>query len=622
MCGICGIVGSNRDSDTTKRLVEVMVRTMIHRGPDDEGLYIDASAALAIRRLSVIDVNLGHQPFFSEDGSVVAVCNGELYNYRELKAGLKKNGHSFHSNSDAEILPHIYEEYGADLLGYINGMFGLAIWDRKNKSLLLARDRMGEKPIYWTHQNRMLIFASELKAILAYPTISSLVDTSSLAKYLLHEYVPAPDTIMKNIRKLEAGTCLCFRENRVAIERYWKPKFTEVKIDFNDAVSQLRMRIEKSIGQRLVSDVPLGVFLSGGLDSSALCYFMSRIMDPSKINTYSIAFDEKSFDESSFAKEVARHLGTAHNEKKVTPKELLESLPTVLAMLDEPLADASIIPTLVLSEFARKGITVALGGDGGDELFAGYPTFYADHFANYYKRVPNFFRKNFLESAVRCLPVSFRNMSFDFKVKQFVKGASYAPGLRHSVWQGSFDPSEIKELCEFDVSDVFVDELSLPQNESQSLSYGNSLLRFYQMGYLAEDILTKVDRATMAASLECRAPFLDHELVEFAMSLPFEYKLKGLTTKYILRYALKDCLPKEILNRPKKGFGIPLAKWIVKDLRSMILDSLSQSCIKRGGFFKPSIVSKLLVEHFKKKADHRKKIWTLFMFEQWRSRFG
>lgn len=622
MCGICGIVGGNRDSNTTKRLVEVMAHTMIHRGPDDEGFYIDDSAALAIRRLSVIDVNLGHQPFFSEDGSVVAVCNGELYNYRELKAGLEKKGHSFHSNSDAEILPHLYEEYGSGLLDHINGMFGLAVWDRKSKSLLLARDRMGEKPLYWTCQKSVFIFASELKAILAYPEIDSPVDESSLARYLLHEYVPAPNTILKGIYKLEAGTCLSFKENRTEINYYWKPRFTEVKIGFDDAVSQLRVRIEKSISQRLVSDVPLGVFLSGGLDSSALCYFMSRIMDPSRISTYSIAFDEKSFDESSFAKRVAGYLGTSHNEKRVTPRELLESLPTVLETLDEPLADASIIPTLVLSDFARKGITVALGGDGGDELFAGYPTFYADRFANYYKRVPNFFRKNFLEPAVKCLPVSFRNMSFDFKIKQFIKGASYAPGLRHSVWQGSFDPTEIRSLCEFDVNDAFVGELHLPQNESQSLSYGNSLLRFYQMGYLAEDVLTKVDRATMAASLECRAPFLDHELVEFAMSLPFEYKLKGFTTKHILRCALKGALPEEILNRPKKGFGIPLAKWIVKDLRSMILDSLSQSCIKKGGFFKPSVVNKLLVEHFKKKADHRKKIWTLFMFEQWRSRFA
>ncbi|MFA4874458.1 MAG: asparagine synthase (glutamine-hydrolyzing), partial [bacterium] len=415
MCGICGIIHDDPSRPVERDVLMRINRTMVHRGPDDEGCYTGRGSGLAMRRLSIIDVSGGHQPMASEDGGIQAVCNGEIYNFQEIRAWLIEKGHRLHSRSDTEILPHLYQEVGAELPKRLNGMFGLAVWDEKERVLLLARDRMGKKPLFWSHCDGILIFGSELKALLAHPDLKCGIDRTTLAKYLAYEYIPAPHTIFEGINKLEPGHMLIYRNRSVEVKPYWEIPLGEERGDISEdaAVEELRRLLSISVKRRLVSDVPLGVFLSGGIDSSTVVAMMSRHMRPRDIKTFSISFAEKSFDESSFARRVADHFGTDHREQVCTPDDLLALMPKINELLDEPFADPSIVPTYALSKFTREHVTVALGGDGGDELFAGYPTFQAERASRFYRSLPASLRQRALEPLAKKLPVSDENISFD-----------------------------------------------------------------------------------------------------------------------------------------------------------------------------------------------------------------
>jgi asparagine synthase (glutamine-hydrolysing) len=619
MCGICGIVFDDADKKVSEDVLCAMNRTMVHRGPDDEGYFIGRGVGIAMRRLSIIDVEAGHQPIFSEDENVAAVCNGEIYNFKDLRRELESEGHVFKTRTDVEVLPHLYEREGVGFVDKLAGMFGLAVWDCKNRTLILARDRMGKKPLYWMKLKGAFIFGSEPKALLKNPLVSPALDRRAAAKYLAYEYVPAPDTIYEGIKKLEPGFALVLKDGEVRSRRYWDvPAGDEVEnISEDVAIQHIRSLLMKAVDKRLVSDVPLGVFLSGGIDSSSVVAMMSKLREPSEIKTFSIAFSEKSFDESSYARAVAAHFGTDHREEVLSPNDLLDLLPEITSFLDEPLGDASIIPTYALSKFTRQHVTVALGGDGGDELFAGYPTFLADAYAKKYLKLPAALRRRVIEPVARRLPVSDDNISFDFKVKQFLKGVYEEDHIRHALWMGSFSQSELRAALAYDMPpDIFQDAMR-HYSAARRASRGNRVLYMYEKLYLAEDILTKVDRASMWASLEARAPFLDHELVEFVSRLPYRLKLGHGKMKYILKKAMGPLLPKGIAGRSKKGFGIPVAKWIKGPMKEFVLDLLAEDKIKREGILNYKTVSRLISDHLEGKVDNRKKLWTLLAFEGW-----
>jgi len=623
MCGIAGIVEVGRPVDRVA--LARMTNALRHRGPDDENYHVaDAgeggvSVGLGFRRLSIIDLAGGRQPMSNEDGSLWIVCNGEIYNHLELRHELEGRGHQFRTHSDIETLLHLYEEVGPDCVNRANGMFACAIWDRKAQSLFLARDRMGEKPLYYRETPTQLLFGSELKALWQHPDCPRELDPHSLSRYLACEYVPAPHTILKGVKKLAAGHSLLWSNGRSRRQRYWELKFSGEQSRRTEAevTEELCARLQAAVRLRLISDVPLGVFLSGGIDSSALVAMMAELRPAGQIKTFAIGFEEKSFDESHHARRVAEFFGTEHHEEVLPGRALLDMVPEVSAFLDEPFADASVIPTYLLSRFTRRYVTVALGGDGGDELFAGYPTFLAARFARCY-RIPRVIHERLLRPLAGRLPVSHENFSFDFKLKSFLRGVGHRPELRNQVWLGSFTPAEQRALLVDDPGafDPYADILTA-LSQCPTAHPGERLIYEYCKFYLAEDILVKTDRASMACSLEARAPFLDHTLVEFANSIPFALKLKGTQSKYVLKQALRDKLPPEILARGKKGFGIPVAKWFRGELRELVADTLAESRLRQQGIFQPRAVTQLLEEHWRGTKDNRKPLWTLFMFQQW-----
>jgi len=585
---------------------------MVHRGPDDEGTAQVDGVTIGVRRLSIIDVEGGHQPITNEDGTVWVVQNGEIYNHLELRDELAAHGHVFATRSDTEVLVHAYEEWGQEMVARLNGMFAFAVHDRRAGVLFLARDRMGIKPLYWAWDGPRLVFASELKALLREPNLRRGVDPVALDAYLACEYVPPPATIVRDVFKLPpAGTLACtVAERRVVAGQYWEPRLNtdgdarDVEVESGRLLEVLR----ESVRCELISDVPLGVFLSGGIDSSSVAAMMTSL--GRDVKTFSVGFAERSFDESSYARLVARHLGTEHRELTLEPSMMLGLIPRLSSLLDEPLGDASIIPTYLLSAFTREHVKVALGGDGGDELFAGYPTLQAHKLASYYMRTPALIRRGVVEPLVRRLPVSRGNLSFDFRAKRFVGGARYPVAERHQRWMGSFAPEERAALLGSEVRG----EVGSGDGRGDAL---NEVLRLDMRGYLEGDILVKLDRASMMASLEARVPLLNNEVVEYATSLPLGMKLRGWRSKYLLRRALRGVLPARVLSRRKKGFGIPVAEWFRGPLRGQLLDVLSEERVRREGFFDSGVVGALVADHLAGRRDNRKQLWTLFAFEAW-----
>lgn len=633
MCGICGYLHLNRGTLSPPEVLERMCLALRHRGPDDQGIFVDSYVALGQRRLSIIDLAGGHQPLFNEDGDIAIVFNGEIYNFPDIKARLEKTGrHAFKTHSDTEVIVHLYEEEDVDCLKSLNGMFAFAIWDKKQERLFCARDRMGKKPLYYTVMNNHAVFASELKALILHPEVRRSLSLESLSKYLAFEYVPAPATIFEKIFKLEPGHYfvvdmkqpLAIRQEIVS-RQYWDIEFKPVQRPIQEITDEFLRRFKEAVRLRLISDVPLGVFLSGGIDSSSVVAMMAELMPSKDIKTFSIGFSEKSFDESTYARQMASYFHTDHYEDVLTPKMLLDILPEVCDNLDEPFGDPSVIPTYLLSRFTRKYVTVALGGDGGDELFAGYDPFLAHYPAKYLEKLPMPVIKA-LATVARLLPVSTRNISFDFKIKQFLAAMHYRYGQRHFAWLGSFPPDTQRALLApdafvasnshnpFCVIDSYLREIPI-NHELDGIIY------LYCKLYLQDDILVKVDRTSMANSLEVRAPFLDLNVVEFVNTIPHDLKLRGFTTKYILKRAMQSKLPRDIVRRRKKGFGIPIADWFKNELKSVLLDLFQESKLKKQGLFQPAFVGNLMQEHFAGRKDNRKQLWTLFMFEKWYEKY-
>jgi asparagine synthase (glutamine-hydrolysing) len=629
---MCGITGwANLDSRTAppegaRDLLHGMCERMFHRGPDSEGLFVTNGVALGMRRLAIIDLITGEQPVFNEDKSIAAILNGELYNYREVRTRLEKRGHSFRSASDTEILPHLYEEYGTAMVDQINGMFAFALWDAKRRRLFIARDRFGEKPLYWGVFDGTLLFASEPKVLLAHHSVKPSLNLQALRQYLSFDYVPAPLSIYEGIQKLPAAHSLTLEDGQITIAPYWQLSYQTVHPapSENEAAEHLQELLAESVRMRLVSDVPLGVLLSGGVDSSAVAALAVRASSEA-VKTFSISFAESSFDESAYARGVAKFLGTDHHEERLSANLAANLVGEIGSWMDEPFSDPSLVPTYLLSRFTRRHVTVALGGDGGDELFAGYPMYAGHRWAEIYNKVPAALRTGLIEPLVRLLPVKTKNMSLDYKALRFITGAKYDPVARHHIWFGSFTPDEQQQLLTAEIlretdSDIYREAREMVEqcDSDDTLKRMQSLdTRFY----LAEDILTKVDRASMAVSLEVRAPFLDPNVAEFAASLPSNYKLRGNKTKYILKKAVDDLLPPFVTRRGKKGFGVPVAEWLKFKLRPLARDLLSPERVRRAGVFNPDYVSRLQEEHERGVANHRKLLWTLLMFELWHESF-
>ncbi len=629
MCGIVGLLTSKAGDIPGYETLREMRDLLIHRGPDEAGEYIrlldDKGPFLFLghRRLSIIDLAGGHQPLSNEDGTVWVTFNGEIYNFRELREDLKGRGHQFRTVSDTEVVVHSYEEYGDDCFKQFNGMFAIGIWDGKRNRLVLARDRLGKKPLYYSLIDETFLFSSELKAIMSYPGFPRRVDPLSLTKYLFFEFIPCPHTIFRDAKKLPPASYLISDGKGFEVREYWSPFHsleTVGAFSEEEAASRVTELLRQSVKRRLVSDVPLGVFLSGGIDSSAVTALAQR-ENPGKIETFSIGFEDASFDESDYAMLASKHIGTKHHERTMGPADLLNIVPNLPDILDEPMADASILPTYLLSKFTREYVKVALGGDGGDELFAGYPTYLAHKFARFYDRwmAPVHPLLAFLGNL---LPVSDNNISFDFKVKKFLSGMGYTDTIRNFVWLGSFSFPELQSVLSTEIrshlnQERLVEEISAYESVFPSADRAG-LLQFLDLKlYLQEAILVKVDRASMACSLEVRAPFLDHGFVEFVMGLPSSLKLRGLTSKYILKKAMESFLPHDVIHRKKKGFGVPIAKWVKGPLKELFGDLLSHDRIGREGFLNPAYVDTLLKDHLVGKKDNRKQLWTLLVWELW-----
>jgi asparagine synthase (glutamine-hydrolysing) len=637
MCGIAGLI-----DPTWARLdpqwIEAMTRTLAPRGPDGEGFFHAPGVALGHRRLAVIDLSdRAGQPLANEDGSVQVVFNGEIYNFQELRADLQARGHTFRSCGDTEVLVHGYEEWGDELLPGLDGMFAFAIWDAKRRRLLAARDRMGKKPFYFASIARagappLFAFASELKALLTVPGFERSIDPEALCRYLVHEYVPPPHSIFRGARKLAAGERLRldFQGGGACeprIDHYWELSFAHEprELHDDDAAAQLREHLLRSVRRRLVADVPVGIFLSGGIDSSTVAVFAAEAAGAGNVHTFSVGFSEGSFDESSHARRVADFLGTHHREERLDARALLDILPAVGDFLDEPFADASVVPTYLLSRFARRHVTVALGGDGGDELFAGYQTFLAEAWGRLFlDRTPAALQAA-LAAAARLLPARSDYFSLDFKVNQFLQGGNLPGPRRHQRWLASFLPEQLPSLLRADLARALPgDPLAAVDARARSgpaCTAWDRLLDFYARFYLPDDINTKVDRASSAVGLEVRAPFLDTALVDFACRLPAHMRLRWRSPKFILKHAMRGRLPKAILGRRKQGFAVPVARWMREDLAPALRDELAPEKLRREGCFNPTFVERLLGEHLSGRRDWRKALWTLFVFERWRARW-
>lgn len=611
MCGIAGFFSKeNEEKETLLRMGEYLK----HRGPDEEGYFFEKGIGFAHKRLSIIDLTSGNQPIFNEDLSVVVVFNGEIYNYKTLRNELIEKGHIFKTSSDTEVLVHLYEDYGDLFPEKLNGIFAFALYDRKNKKLLLCRDYIGVKPLYYAILNGKIIFASELKSILKYKKNNFTFDFSATPLYLQMEYFPAPLTPFKEIKKLLPSTILLAKSlDDIKILRYEALNFKPLENqNENEIVKNLRETVISSVKSQLVSDVPLGVFLSGGVDSTIVTTAMKIV--GADVKTFSIGFEEEDFDESKFSNIASNHLKTVHYKTTFTEKDLLNEIDFVLNNLDEPLADPSIFPTFLLSKFAREKVKVGLGGDGGDELFCGYQTYLIHKYFSLYKNCPKIIRKSALSLADKIFPVSDGNLTFSYKMRKFIDGAEKEMPERHFAYMGAFNREKLKKLMpDFDL------DLSL-LNWIEEPPFNDDVTRAEWLDlrtYLMEDVLQKVDRMSMLSSLEVRIPLLDKKVVDLAFSIPSNLKIKGFKLKYLLKKAFERDLPKNFFERKKRGFAIPISKWIKKELKNYVLDGISNL---KNFPFDFNYANKILKDHFSKKKDNRKLIWTLVVLSRWVNR--
>ncbi|MCL6546485.1 MAG: asparagine synthase (glutamine-hydrolyzing) [Bryobacteraceae bacterium] len=598
-----------------------MTARLTHRGPDGSGLYLDGPIALGHRRLAIIDLAGGAQPMPNEDGSVWITYNGELYNEPALREELEAKGHRYRTQSDTETLVHLYEEEGEDFAARLNGMFALAIWQESEKKLFLARDRMGIKPLYYLRRGSDLHFGSELKAILAHPEVERRISRSGLSYYLGLNWVPGPYTLVEGIVKLPPGHWLEWQNGRIQSGSYWKLDF-RVRPDwsFGEAKEELDSLLASAVREHLISDVPLGVWSSGGLDSSTILHYAAQSY-PGRLKTFSVSFRGRSFDESPYFRLVSSVYGTDHHEFDLNPdQDLPAAIEELSYYCDEPSADAGALPVWFLSKMCRRLVTVALSGEGADELFGGYITYLADRSAALARLAPEKALRAALWMARRW-PVSDDKVSLEYKVKRFLEGALLDPDEAHVFWNGTFRTEDKRRLCRFDehppVRRLFE---SLPPDAAKAGKL-NRYLWFDQLYYLPDDILTKCDRMSMAHSLEVRPAFLDHRIVEFAASLPESFKIRGWTLKFLLRELMRGRLPAEVLKRSKQGFDIPAHDWLRGPLRTLLLDTLTDEAVAASGLFRPEAVRALIRAHLERKANYGYHLWGLLTLFLWLRRW-
>lgn len=625
MCGIAGFVVDRMRSDERSTL-QRMTRSLQRRGPDDEGMYLDNVAALGARRLSIIDLETGHQPMSNEDGTVWVAHNGEIYNFQALRDRLERQGHRFRSRSDAEVIVHAYEEYGEDCVSHLDGMFAFAIWDVVQRRLLLARDRMGEKPLYYYAGPDAFVFGSELRALLEHPAVPRELSFDSLVRYLCFEYVPAPQSILAGVEKLPPGYLLTVNPGgKPRVIPYWDLSFSpDGTLDAQEWAQQLRQQLEQSVRQQLVSDVPLGVFLSGGIDSSAIAAIATRVSGR-RIKTFSLGFPEATYDERPFARAVAQYCGTDHTEVEFSARDAVVLLEDAGDLLDEPLVDGSFLPLYRLSQAARRSVTVVLSGDGGDELLCGYPTFLAERGVGWVQRLPRWVQR-VAARGVNRLPPSSRYGSVEFLLKKFFRGLPYSAEVRTQLLLGGITAAERAGLLSGGVRAACTEidpyeELVATLRRAAGFSPIDRLIYQHCKFYLADQNLTVVDRASMACGLEVRAPFLDRALVELTGRIPANLKLAGWQTKYILKRALRGLLPEAILARRKQGFGVPIGQWLRGPLRPALEERLAPERVARLGLFNSAVTTRLTTEHLEGSRDHWKVLWALLIFDAWRCRY-
>lgn len=619
MCGICGVTYFDRERNVLEHLVKSMCDVIRHRGPDDEGWITKGNYGIGMRRLSIIDLFTGRQPISNEDGSIWIVFNGEIYNHVELRNKLIKKGHKFQTKCDTEVIVHAYEEYGEECPKKLNGMFGFAILDLKKQILFLARDRLGIKPLYYYHDSKKFAFGSELKSILQVPNIPREVDLRALDLFLTFEYIPSPYSIFQGIRKLPPGHSLTLKDGRINIREYWDLDFEEKEIPEDELCEQLLELFQDAVKIRLMSDVPLGAFLSGGIDSSAIVAMMSRVMDR-PVKTFSIGFKEDTYNESHYAQQIANHFNTEHHVEIIEPNAL-ELAEKLVGFLDEPFGDFSIFPTYLVSKMARKHVTVSLSGDGGDELFAGYDTYIANKAGRAYERLPRLLR-NAMHPILSRIPPTEKKKGLINRAKRFVEGMELPADLEHTRWMIFLQEGEKNKLYSDDLQDTLngSDSFEFIRNYFNRVNTSDPLNRQLYVdikSYLVDNILVKVDRMSMATSLETRVPFLDHRFVEFSATIPSRLKLQGKNTKYLFKKAMGDVLPPQILNRSKEGFSIPIKNWLKEDLKPLMLEVLDQQKIKREGFFNTNYVEQLKKEHLSGKENHSHRLWSMMVFGIW-----
>jgi asparagine synthase (glutamine-hydrolysing) len=626
MCGIVGIVSSqvrSIDSNCLRR----MCTTITRRGPDDEGYFVNDFVGLGMRRLSIIDVKAGQQPLHNEDKAIWVVFNGEIYNYRELRSELIGCGHTLITSSDTECLVHLYEDFGDDFVTKLRGMFAFAIWDNRKKTLLIGRDRLGIKPLYYSLHRGDLYFGSELKCLLTIPGFDRSINMQAVSEYFSFKYVPSPMTIYQHIQELPPAHVGVWRDGRLEIKRYWQlspnPDNQKSLEYFREG---LRHHLKEAIDLHLISEVPLGAFLSGGIDSSAIVALMAQ-GGRNRPKTFTVGFEEGQLgvDERPFARTIAQTFGTDHSEYLYeNPQAQIEQiLPNIIRSFDEPFADSSVVPNYLVCEAARKVVTVALSGTGGDELFAGYERYRGALFAEHYQRLPAWIRQKIIKRVVDSLPESRSSGLWVDRLKRFVEGADLPLPERYQRYLSAYDDNEKAHLFNRD----FVEDLhktgglfAMPAMQKMMTPKDDPLdwiLNTDMHAYLPDDELRKTDRLSMWHSLEVRVPFLDHKFVEFVATIPSKYKLNGYQKKYVLIEALKGVVPDRILRRRKQGFSIPLANWLRGPLRELTRSYLSASALKEVGFFNPRAVEKLLEEHEGLSRNHETRIWVLLTFMMW-----
>lgn len=626
MCGICGIYYKNGVRRADLGEITRMTGSIFHRGPDEDGFYVNGNVAMGMRRLSIIDLSGGKQPISNEAGDLWVVFNGEIYNYPELVPLFEKKGHRLKTRSDTEIILHCYEEYGYDFATHLRGMFGIALYDEKRTRLILARDRIGIKPLYLYEDDEKYIFGSEIKAILKNERVDKTLNPQALDMYLTLEYIPAPATIFRRIRKILPGHIAVIGEKGVEERKFWDVTVMR-KLAFRDereVFLALREHLRDSVRTHLLSDVPVGAFLSGGIDSGSIVTLMADEYDK-PVKTFSIGFDDASYNELPYARMIAKRCGTEHHEYILKP-DIVNLVQELIGYIDEPFGDFSMFPTFLVSKVAREHLKVVLSGDGGDELFAGYDTYIAQKLHRYYRRMPAAARSLFDHAAQRISPTSRKKGMVNI-LKRYLEGAQLPEKLHHARWMIFLNELEKKKIYSGDL----LSELDFEETYAaivqyfERAEYPDELDRELYVDlktYLSDDILVKVDRMSMANSLEARVPYLDHMVVEFAFSIPAHLKMKRYTRKYVLKKSMKDILPAEILTKKKQGFSIPIKNWLKNELRPMMHDVLDPASLTREGLFRWEYIEEMMRDHLAGKANNSHKLWALMVFQMWKRTYA